>query len=460
MEAFTFYQITDLHLFAAEELGAHGQYYDLKAAMDQKCMKESVRIIEAAFDEMIADNETEVVIISGDLTFDGEKASHAVLLPLLQKMKDAGKRVYLMTATHDYAKMAQSYTDHGAFKVPSYTRDELETLYFDFGWNEAVSIHEPSHSYAVRPAPGLRFLMLNDDGDGEAFCGYDESQLDWIKAQADEAKAENERVVAVTHHPMLPPAKIYPIFSHRDMLGGYETTAPFLADLGIEYIFTGHTHMQSIEYIDTAKGNRLYHINTASITGYPAPYRKVTITDDGVDVTTKFLQDFDWDRGGLSVDAYMKKHFTDMINDIFWSMEHDIEHFKLLARGFSMDAKTVDRLKPALKVLGKVINTLTFKGLGRMLLVPGAVDRSVADRKVKDFMLELILQMYSGIKVYTPDTPEYRAFLPMTGRLGRFIKLKDHDGNPVPLSVIFQDLMFDTGEFDNTNAYLPYIQPK
>ncbi|MBR3552671.1 MAG: metallophosphoesterase [Clostridia bacterium] len=460
MNDFTFFQITDLHLFAAEQLGAHGKYYDLKAAMDQKCMKESVRIIEAAFDELVADKAVDTVIISGDVTFDGEKASHDLLLPLLQKMKDAGKRVYVMTATHDYAKIAQSYTEHGSFKVPSYTRDELETLYFDFGWNEAVSIHEPSHSYALKLAPGLRLLMLNDDGDGEAFCGYDADQLNWIKDQASEAKTDGARVIAVTHHPMLPPARIYPVFSHRDMLGGYETTAPFFADLGIEYIFTGHTHMQSIEYLDTDKGNRLYHVNTASITGYPAPYRKITVRDDGVDVQTKFLQDFDWDRGGLSVETYMKKHFTDMINDIFRSMEHDIEHFKLLARGFSMDAKTVDRLKPALKLLGKVINSLTFKGLGRILLVPGAVDPVVAGKKVKDFMLELILQMYSGVKVYTPDTPEYRAFMPMAQRVGKLLKLKDHAGNPVALEVLFQDLMFDTGAFDNTNAFLPYIQPK
>ena len=460
MKDFTFYQITDLHLYADALLGSYGKYYDLKAAMDQKCMKESVKIIEAAFREMMDDKETDVIIISGDLTFDGEKASHALLLTLLKQLKDAGKRVYLTCATHDYNKIAQGYTEYGSFKVPSYSRDELEQLYYEYGWNEAVSIHEPSHSYALKIAQGLRFLMLNDDGDGEAFCGYDADQLDWIRAQAAEAKAQGERLIAVTHHPMLPPSKVYPVFSHRDMLGGYETTAPLFADLGIEYVFTGHTHMQSIETLDTEKGNRLYHINTGSITGYPGAYRRMTVTDSGIDVQTKILQDFDWDRGGLSAQDYMKKHFSDMIDDIFQSMEHDIEHFKLLARGFSMDAKTVDRLKPALKLLGKIVNSLTFKGLGRILFAADSVEACVADRKVKDFMVELILQMYSGVRIYTPDTPEYRAFLPFVARIGTFLHPKDHDGNDVSLTEIFKDLLYNCGEFDNADAFLPYRPTK
>lgn len=459
MQDFTFYQITDLHLYAGEQIGSYGKYYDLKASVDQKCMKESVEIVKAAFQEMIADKDTNVIIISGDLTFDGETASHDLLLGLLRTLKDAGKRVFVTTATHDYIMMAQGYTEYGSFKLPQYTRDELETLYYDYGWNEAVSIHEPSHSYAVKMVPGLRFLLLNDDGDGH-FCGYDQSQLDWIRAQAAAAQADGERVIAVTHHPVLPPAKFYPVYEHSAMLGGYETTAPFLADLGIEYVFTGHTHMQSIEYIDTAKGNRLYHINTGAITGHPAPYRKVTVTEDGVDVQTKHLQDFDWDRGGLSVDDYMKKHFTDMLYDIFWSMENDMDRLKLLGHAFDLQPKTIDTFKPALRLLGKVVNTLTFKGLARLLFVSDKVEDCVSARKVRDFMIELVIQVYSGVKIYTPDTPEYRSFMPIIERIGKYLHIKDHDGNEVALTDLFSDLLYDQGDFDNTNAFLPYTTNK
>lgn len=454
MKTFKFYQITDLHLYAAKEIGSCGKNFKFKCETDQKCMAESPAIVDAAFEKVAADPEREVIIISGDLSFDGEQQSHQLLLTKLAKLKAAGKKVYVTFATHDFNMHARGYNDSGTFDVPKYTREQLRQLYNDYGWNEAVSEHIPSYSYAVVPQEGVRILMLNDDGDGKEFCGYDETQLKWIEQQTVAAKENGEKVIAVTHHPLLPPSLIYPIYSHRNMLGGYETTAPFMADLGIRYVFTGHTHMQSISYIDTPKGNRLYHINTGSIIAYPAPIRQVTLTDEYADVKTVTIDSFDWDLGGLSVEDYMKEHFLHMLKDIFYTMENDIERFKILADGFSLEADTVEKLKLLITLLGKVVNRLTFKTLGRMMLVGSKIDPFVAKLKVKDFLLDVLLQMYSGEGHFTPDTVEYQSFMPIIERLSKVIKLKDSEGNPVSLVEIIDDLLYNTGEYDNNNAVL------
>ena len=456
MEKFNFYQITDLHYYANEEIGSYGKHFDLRCGIDQKCVAESGAIIDAAFEELAADKDNEIIIISGDLTYDGEKVSHDLLLKKLHKLKDAGKHVFVTFATHDFDNNARGYTEIGEFKLEEYTRAELREHYKDFGWNEAVSEHVPSYSYAVKMVPGWRFLLLNDDGDGRAFCGYDDTLIEWIKNQAKEANEAGERVIAVTHHPMLPPGLIYPLFSHRDMLGGYETVAPLFADLGIQFCFTGHTHMQSITHIDTARKNRLYHVNTGSIAAYPAPYRKMIVTDEGIDVKTYNLGRFDWDLKGRTAEEHMKEHFLFMIRDIFDSMENDIEHFKQLAKGFSMDEKTVDALKPVLKVLGKIVNGLTFKSLGRLLLVSSKIDPMIEKVKVRDFLMELVINLYSGVRRYTPDTVEYKAFMAIVSRIPKSVKLKDHFGNPVEISDVIEDLLYDKGEFDNTNAFLPF----
>ena len=87
MEKFSFYQITDLHYYANEEIGSYGKHFDLRCDMDQKCVAESGAIIDAAFEELAADKENEIIIISGDLTYDGEKVSHDLLLKKLEKLK-------------------------------------------------------------------------------------------------------------------------------------------------------------------------------------------------------------------------------------------------------------------------------------------------------------------------------------------------------------------------------------
>ena len=63
------------------------------------------------------------------------------------------------------------------------------------------------------------------------------------------------------------------------MLGDYENTSRILADAGLRFVFTGHTHMQNIEYLTTPSGNKLWDINTGSLVGYPMPIRSVVIDD-------------------------------------------------------------------------------------------------------------------------------------------------------------------------------------
>ena len=451
----TFYQITDLHLYAGERIGSFGEAYDRKAQYDQKCMKESEAIVQAAFDAMAADKETEVVIISGDLTFDGEKESHDLLVEMLTKLKAQGKRIFVITATHDYRMNARGYNETGSFPVEKYPREQLREVYADFGWNEAVAEHPASMSYAVKMFPGWRFLLMNDDGP-EGFCGYSDDLLKWVREQAAEARKDGERMIAVTHHPMLPPAKIYPLISHGQMLCGYETTAPMFADLGIEYIFTGHTHMQSVSHLDTVRGGRIYHINTGSVTGHPAPYRKMTITPDGIDVKTLNVTAFDSDLDGKSVDEFMKDHFLYMLRVIFDTMEHDHEEFKHISPSFAMSDKTVDTLGPLLTLFGKIVNGLTFGGLAKILLMPRTVQPAVKDMKIRDFLLNLISDLYSGKREYTPDTAVYQSFMPMARRLGKLVRLSDYYGNRVYLEDLFEDLMTNVKEEDNTNVFLPF----
>ena len=76
---FSFYQITDLHYYAADVLNPQGDAWEYRAKYDQKCVAESGAILDATIDKLLADKETEVVLISGDLVSDGEKEGHYAL---------------------------------------------------------------------------------------------------------------------------------------------------------------------------------------------------------------------------------------------------------------------------------------------------------------------------------------------------------------------------------------------
>ena len=456
MNDFTFYHITDLHLYNTEGIGSYGKFFDAHCKIDQKCVAESVAIIDAAFEKLAEDKDTEYIIISGDLTCDGEYESHAMLLEKLKALKESGKKIYVTFATHDHCMEAKRYTDEGEEILATYHRDTVRQMYNEYGWSDATSEHIPSYSYAFSPQEDIKILMLNDDGDGKEYCGFYEDLMEWIENECKDAKEKGQRILAVTHHPAIPPALVVPVISHRDMLGNYETHTPRLADMGIEFIFTGHTHMQAIDYLDTEKGNRIYHINTGSVVGYPMPYRKINVGQYGIDVKTLYLDDFEWDKGGKTTEEYMKDHFSFMLRDMFDTMENDIEQFKEYAIGFSMERETVDKLKPVIRILGKIINNITFKDVGRLLLISPKVDKSVEDRKVKDFILEVITGVFTGIINYGPKTAEHKACRALAKRLSPVIKFKDFYGNPIALEAIMEDLLYNTGDYDSADAFLPY----
>ena len=277
--------------------------------------------------------------------------------------------------------------------------------------------------------------------------------LEWIKEQVEAAKAAGCEIFAMTHHPVVEPSPVYPLFSHKAMLGGYEFTTPYLADLGIRYVFVGHTHIHDIDFIESKNGNRLYQINTASLIAYPLAYRKAEFSDEGMDVKTVQVKKIDFDLGGKDVLEYAKEHFTYMIKSVFESIEHDYEKFIVLSQGFSGEGEKLRKLQPIVQRLGKLANRLTFKKLCGFFGCGKYVEEEIANDSIIEFICQVILNMYSGNEVYSPETPQYKAFIPLCKRLGKLIKLKDFQRNPVRLEELVAGVLYDDG-IDDWNAFL------
>ena len=66
--------IADTHHYS-KTLGVSGKAYELRSGSDQKCLAETGEIIDSAF-EKIALSDTNAVVILGDVSNDGEMASH------------------------------------------------------------------------------------------------------------------------------------------------------------------------------------------------------------------------------------------------------------------------------------------------------------------------------------------------------------------------------------------------
>jgi len=384
MNPFKFYLVTDTHYFEPS-LGCEGKALDDYMKNEMYCLAESSRIVHATFDEIIKDTEIDTVIIPGDLSKDGEKQSHIGFVRELNRLKDAGKKVYVITAGHDYNDNPRGYVGENYVPVEPTTFEELYGLYYDFGLSEALAVDKQTHSYVAQVAKDVRMIAFNCDSNRETKGSIDDRLLEWAKVQIDKAKADGCFVFCINHYPIIPSVPVFDLIGDAH-IKDWRKVASFLADNGVNLALTGHMHIQSINEFYSESGNKFVDICTSVLVGSPGKYRKITIEDEAT-VTAESIDvpEFDWDKGGRTTEEYFDDRAV-------WAAPNRIR------RALSGDSFFK-------RFATKIFNTNTFAQLGRKLLI--RVPKEIKDKKFCDFTGELARDVFKGDQPYTEGTPVY-----------------------------------------------------
>lgn len=413
--------ITDTHYYS-RKVGTSGKAYEKAESKSQMVIKDSDLVIKAGFDLLCNDTSTDIVLLSGDTTHNGELDSHSEFIEMLRDLKKRGKRVYVITATHDFRDggVTDGYVGDEAVKVPAVEdRHDLWDMYYEFGPNEAISTHKESMSYVVQLAPGYRLFALNDDTnykpEGERGSGFSDDCMNWILEQLEDARKNDQYVIAMTHHPMIAPSPFYAIIGKGDMQRNHETTREIFADAGLHCMITGHTHVHDISSIVSKKGNVFYDVACGALIGCPPVMRNITFDpkNNKIDVDTVVIKDVPGlDTNGKPFDEYMKGFFFGMIAEVVWAMGNDIDRLAEMTPAFSIPGEKVQKLAWLIKPIGKFLNKLTFKKIWRLCKKESGLKKAdiadIADNKVVDFILELVQNLYCGDSPYGPETREYK----------------------------------------------------
>ncbi|MBR4240872.1 MAG: metallophosphoesterase, partial [Eubacterium sp.] len=322
----------------------------------------------------------------------------------------------------------------------------------------------------VQLAPGYRLFALNDDynlkENGEGGSGYSDDCMAWIMEQLEDAHKNDQFVVAMTHHPMISPSPFYSIIGSGDMQKNHAVTRQIFADNGLNVMLSGHTHVHDISYITTEKGNRFYDIACGAMIGCPPAMRNVILDPKNgkVDVETIIIKEVPGlDTGGKPFDEYMKGFFFGMIGGVIDALANDYNKFIDFAPSFSISKDKAKKLKPVLHPFGKFLNKLTFKKVWKLCKKESGLKKAdiedIKDKKVVDFILELVTNLYCGDSPYGPETREYKltcGFLNIVDSflgvihldIGKFLK------GATSVRSLVEPLLWNSGYCD-ANATLP-----
>lgn len=291
--------MSDLH-YLSPDMIADTEDFEHALNSDRKLLKESSAILNEMFERVRAD-KPDILLVSGDLTKDGEQECHAALAKQLQQLQQdiPGLKIYVINGNHDIRNYnAKNFNTADGKAVPA-TRTEPEDFkrIYDFVYSDptVIATFTPAEgnkagglSYVARPVEGLTVIAMdtcryssdntsNGDDEHETSGAISADLEKWVIEQTAAAKARGDLVIGLEHHGLVPHFDVEPTILPMYLVNGYERIAQEYADAGMSVVFTGHMHAVDIAAMTTKAGNTFYDIETGSALTYPCPVRFVDL---------------------------------------------------------------------------------------------------------------------------------------------------------------------------------------
>ncbi len=283
--------VSDIH-YLATSLRDDGEAFKLfNQTNDGRVLEYGTEIMEALISDL-AEEEVDVLIVSGDLTTNGEKKSHEEMAEFFRRMEINGTRVYVIPGNHDILNpYALGFEDDRRYYVKNITPLEFETIYKEFGYDEAIMRDADTLSYIVEPSDDLKFLMLDTNMYDKNLIlkqpmmsgKLSEDTLKWVSDLQSMDGSESIDIISVTHHNLIEHSEM---FSQGFTIDNLKPTSEALMNLGIHMNLSGHIHIQDIAYSDTYD---FYDVVTGSILVYPQKYGMIEREDGQYTYSTQWV---------------------------------------------------------------------------------------------------------------------------------------------------------------------------
>ena len=278
--------ISDLHVMAPKLLVNDGKAFQEYLNRDRKMLQDSLEILKTLVGEIL-ELGPQLVLVTGDLTKDGERESHQLVAEQLQRLVDAGIQVLVVPGNHDINNPdARSFDGDDTTPTPTITRKEFAEFYRNMGYDERSRRDPDTLSYCRDVTPDLTILAIDacmdrlntfvSRGDARDHCktggSLEASTQQWLVKQASNATAAGKRVIAMMHHHLVPHFHMEEVLAAPYMVDDAYQLCQRLIEAGVHVIFTGHLHISDISQTNMKEGS-MVEIATSAAVGYPCQWR-------------------------------------------------------------------------------------------------------------------------------------------------------------------------------------------
>lgn len=348
------YQDEELEWFSEDPIFG---YANRRAAMEN----ESTYIIDEFLNQCAENDKIEFVLIAGDLANNGRSYvdQHVKVAEKLRKFeKESGKPVYVIDGNHDVGVP----TEEGQTGM-----EEFREVYYEFGYDEALSTMEGNLSYTADLNEKYRLIAADScDVNRSTGDGMTDDRVQWVVDEAEKAYAEGKYPILMMHHNLLDHMPIQGLLSKDFIIRNHISTAEKFANAGIKMVFTGHEHCSDANTYTSSKGNQITDFATTSLTMYPLQYRIVEMSDEVINYDIATIEKIEAEKLLTDVKGFTPEHIAEMnkgMNDyakkflkngVEWRLERGFQDEQL---GIDKGAFYYDLVRKAVDALNDILNT-------------------------------------------------------------------------------------------------------
>lgn len=304
--------ITDLH-YLSQDLFDDGEAFSYiektAAGKDLRYGKERME----ALVEQVEREHPSLLLVSGDLTLNGEKQSMVELSQYFTQIEEKGTEVLVIPGNHDIASgWARAFKGDQQIVTDQVTAQQFSDIFDDHGYQQASSRDQVSLSYLGKPFSNAWFLMIDSniysDGYGKGAPPTNgrikKETLDWIEVQLQAAKEAGVNLIPVVHHNVLQQnamlSKGYTLDNAADLKALFN-------QYGIQFGFSGHTHSQNIVEEDLGQVSYTEVVNGA-FSIYPAVIGQLSLGNASIHYQKTQLDMASWTEKHQPSDPNLQDH--------------------------------------------------------------------------------------------------------------------------------------------------------
>lgn len=333
---------TDLHY---QSSGAHDDgeaYRRFVEQGDGKVAAYLPQLLEAFLDQVIK-QQPSALILSGDISMDGERINHEELFDRLKRVEEAGIPVLVIPGNHDINNPnASVYFGDAREGTPGVNGQEFYEIYREYGYDEALSRDSASLSYVYELDEKNWLLMLDS-------CQYEPQNrvegrlkpetLQWMDGQLALAKEQGKFVLPVAHHNLLEQSRMY---TTQCAMENNQEVIQLLEQYELPLYFSGHLHVQRMRKHKNEPGvpedaYGIQEIIMDALSIPPCQYGVLSWKEDGsLAYETKSVDVSSWARTTGSSDEnlldfekwsyeYIQKLISDQIQGVVKNLGEDVE---------------------------------------------------------------------------------------------------------------------------------------